>query len=187
MLQQTNVYALRHCGLTGLRTFALNLDGAMSVTVSPDGKTMASCSKDKTIKFWDILSGVCIKTLSEQMGEVTSVQINSNGILLLSSSKNSCNRLWDIRVGRPLPKRFKGHQNTSKNFVTAGFGPSERLIVGGSEDGAVYLWDAETTNFLQRLEGHTDIVYQTAWNNAQSLLASCSHDGTVKTWGAVKQ
>ena len=169
------------------KTFTGHDASVSSAIFNPHGNLVISCSKDKTIKFWDILSGVCIKTLSEQMGEVTSVQINSNGILLLSSSKNSCNRLWDIRVGRPLPKRFKGHQNTSKNFVTAGFGPSERLIVGGSEDGAVYLWDAETTNFLQRLEGHTDIVYQTAWNNAQSLLASCSHDGTVKTWGAVRQ
>ena len=166
------------------KTFAGHDASVSSAIFNPHGNLVISGSKDKTIKFWDILSGVCIKTLSEQMGEVTSVQMNSNGILLLSSSKNSCNRLWDIRVGRPLPKRFKGHQNTSKNFVTAGFGPSERLIMGGSEDGAVYLWDAETCNFLQRLEGHTDVVYQTAWNNAQSLLASCSHDGTVKTWCA---
>ena len=30
-------------------------------------------------------------------------------------------------------RRFKGHQNTSKNFVRAGFGPDESLVVGGSE------------------------------------------------------
>eukprot|EP00937_MAST-01D_sp_MAST-1D-sp2_P007995 g7995.t1 len=153
-----------------------------SAIFNPHGNLVISGSKDKTIRFWDILSGVCVKTFSEHLGEVTSVQISSSGILLLSSSKNSCNRLWDIRIGRPLAKRFKGHTHTSKNFVRAAFGPNERLIVGGSEDGAVYMWDAETCTFLQRLHGHKDVVYQATWNNSQSLLASCSHDGMVKTW-----
>ena len=38
--------------------------------------------------------------------------------------QDNCNRLWDMRTARPF-KRFKGHQNTSKNFVRARFmGPS---------------------------------------------------------------
>jgi len=30
-------------------------------------------------------------------------------------------------------RRFRGHQNTAKNFVRAAFGPREKLVVGGSE------------------------------------------------------
>ena len=38
--------------------------------------------------------------------------------------QDNCNRLWDMRTARQF-KRFKGHQNTSKNFVRARFmGPS---------------------------------------------------------------
>jgi hypothetical protein len=38
--------------------------------------------------------------------------------------QDNCNRLWDMRTSRQY-KRFKGHQNTSKNFVRAHFmGPS---------------------------------------------------------------
>ena len=29
--------------------------------------------------------------------------------------------------------RYKGHQNTSKNFVRANFGPNEEYVIGGSE------------------------------------------------------
>jgi WD40 repeat protein len=53
-------------------------------------------SKDGTIKFWDIASGVCIKTISINMAEITSVEINDCGNLLLSGSKDNCNRLWDV-------------------------------------------------------------------------------------------
>jgi len=41
-------------------------------------------------------------------------------------------RLWDIRMNRQV-KRFRGHQNTSRNFVRAAFGAQEALVIGGSE------------------------------------------------------
>lgn len=80
---------------------------------------------------------------------------------------------------RPI-RRFKGHQNTSKNFIRAGFA-GDSLVVGGSEDGIVYIWDTTQGNLLQQLEGHNGIVYNAVWNARQSLLCSCSEDGTVKS------
>lgn len=35
---------------------------------SPDGRLLVSCSDDKTIKVWDIISGQCIKTFNEIKG-----------------------------------------------------------------------------------------------------------------------
>jgi COMPASS component SWD3 len=91
-----------------------------------------------------------------------------------------------LMQARPI-RRFKGHQNTSKNFVRASFGPDDSLVVGGSEDGLIYIWDAATAEVLQRLgahsnDSHSDIAYRAIWNPHQSLLVSCSHDCTVKTW-----
>lgn len=60
-----------------------------------------------------------------QLVQVTSVDVNSAGTSMLSSSKDNSNRLWDLRLGKPL-RRFKGHQNTSKNFIRSAFGPNER-------------------------------------------------------------
>ncbi|CAG8446282.1 13569_t:CDS:10 [Acaulospora morrowiae] len=144
---------------------------------NPLGNLIISGSKDHTIKFWDIVSGLCIKTISSHLGEVTSVAMNSNGTYLLSSSKDNSNRLWDVR---PI-KRLKGHQNTSKNFIRAGF-VNNSLIVGGSEDGIVYIWDQDTEEVLQKLRGHNGMVYDAIWNSKQCLLVSCSDDKTLKTW-----
>ena len=83
----------------------------------------------------------------------------------------------------------------------AAFGPSEEVIVGGSEDGNVYVWDKISGRLLQRLKGHRGVVYHVVWSNSQSLgnfyvksyfyftkfviflciAASCSNDGSVKT------
>ncbi|KAI8586600.1 WD40-repeat-containing domain protein [Geranomyces variabilis] len=147
---------------------------------NPLGNLIVSGSKDNTIKFWDITSGLCIRTIASHLGEVTSVDMTSNGTLLLSGSKDNSNRLWDIRMLRPL-RKFKGHQNTSKNFVKAGFA-GDALVVGGSEDGIVYIWDVSKGDILQKLRGHAGVVYSAAWSSRQSLFASCSDDRTAKTW-----
>ncbi|GAM24710.1 hypothetical protein SAMD00019534_078850, partial [Acytostelium subglobosum LB1] len=164
-----------------VKSFIGHSSSISKVIFNPHGNLIISGSKDSTIKFWDIVSGVCIKTLTSHLGEVTSVATNSSGSLLLSASKDNSNRMWDIRTARPL-KRFKGHQNTSKNFIRSSFGPNESLVVGGSEDGSVYIWDIETCNILQKLEGHAGMVYSVAWSQQQSVLASSSHDNTVKLW-----
>lgn len=82
---------------------------------------------------------------------------------------------------RPL-QRFKGHQNTAKNIVRASFGPRESFVLGGSEDGYVYVWEVATGKLLERLSGHRGVTYNARWHEKQALLASSSHDGTVKTW-----
>eukprot|EP00742_Colponemidia_sp_Colp-10_P005419 GILJ01005791.1.p1 GENE.GILJ01005791.1~~GILJ01005791.1.p1 ORF type:complete len:646 (-),score=96.73 GILJ01005791.1:200-2086(-) len=164
-----------------VRTFAGHTSSVSRALFNPHGNLIISGSKDSTIKFWDIVSGVCIKTFSSYLGEVTSLDLSANGALLLSCSKDNSNRLWDLRMGRPV-QRFKGHQNTSKNFVRVRFGPNEKVVVGGSEDGMIYLWDLQSGSILQRLRGHSAVVYDAAWSSNQSLLASCSNDSTVRMW-----
>lgn len=166
---------------TVIKTFTGHSQSVTKCIFSPLGNLIISGSKDNTIKFWDIVSGLCIRTISSHLGEVTSVEMNSNGTLLLSSSKDNSNRLWDVRMARPI-RRFKGHQNTSKNFIRAGFAAGDSLVVGGSEDGVVYIWDAEKGEILQKLYSHSGIVYNASWNSRQSLFCSCSDDTTVKTW-----
>ncbi len=126
--------------------------GVSSAIFNPLGNLIVTASKDTTIRFWDVVSGLCIRTITGHLGEVTSVEINETGSLLLSSSKDNSNRLWDLRMLRPL-KRFKGHQNTSKNFIRSA-SRIYSLLVGGSEDGLIYMWDQESSEVLQTLEGH---------------------------------
>ncbi|KAA8493639.1 putative WD repeat-containing protein [Porphyridium purpureum] len=166
---------------TAVKSFHGHFSSVSRAIFNPHGNLIITGSKDCTIRFWDILSGTCIKTISSHLGEVTSIESNASGSMLLSSSKDNSNRLWDLRMQKPV-RRFKGHQNTSKNFIRTTFGPDEQLIFGGSEDSKVYAWDRETGYVVQRLSHAGGPVYFTQWNANQSLLASCGHDGTARTW-----
>lgn len=134
------------------------------------------------MRFWDIRTGLCIKTLSSTLiGEVSSVALASSGQALIVSSRNNANRLWDIRNAKAVVT-YKGHHNTSANFVRSTFGPNDETVIGGSEDGCVYLWGGQSGAVLHRLHGHESVVYDVDWSQRAGQLASCSHDGTVRLW-----
>ncbi|CAN8062671.1 unnamed protein product [Agarophyton chilense] len=166
---------------TLLKSFGGHKSSISSVGFNARGNLIVTGSKDSSIKFWDVVSGLCVRTLSAHLGEVTSVEINQSGSLMVSSSKDNSNRLWDIRMTKVV-KRFKGHQNTSKNFVRSVFGPRESVVIGGSEDGHVYIWDVDSSEVLQKLGAGGGTVYDVEWNARRSVLASCAHDGVVSVW-----
>jgi COMPASS component SWD3 len=145
------------------------------------GNLVVTGSKDRTVMFFDISSGVCVRTLDRIVGEVTSIQLSMNGERLLIASKDSTHRIFDIRTGTCLT-RFKGAVNSSKSFLRANFGSSDNVVLSGSENGSVLIWDAHSGSVLQTLKGHHGPVYRTVWNDVLGLLASCSDDGTVRCW-----
>ncbi|OMJ26814.1 putative WD repeat-containing protein [Smittium culicis] len=151
-----------------------------SALINPLGNLMISGSKDHTVKFWDIMSGTVVNRIKNHLGEVTSISLNSSSTQILTSAKDNSNRLWDLRTLKPLCK-YKGHQNTSKNFIRSNF-MNNSLIVGGSEDGKVYIWNKDTGDIVINLEGHRGIVYEAKWHAKRGLLCSASDDSNLITW-----
>jgi COMPASS component SWD3 len=76
-----------------------------------------------------------------------------------------------LRLSKPF-KKYKGHQNASKNFIKATFGSKDNTIICGSEDSNIYIWDIDSTKIVQTLVGHQDIVYKGIWNKKYSILTS---------------
>ncbi len=67
-----------------------------SVAFSPDGKSIASGSWDKTIKLWEVSSGKLIKTLTGHNGSVYSVAFSPDGKTMASGSQDDTIMLWLI-------------------------------------------------------------------------------------------
>jgi WD40 repeat protein len=67
----------------------------MALAFSPDGRTLASGSPDKTVKFWDTASGQPLRTLTHN-DYVHSVAFSPDGRTLASGSDDNTIKLWDV-------------------------------------------------------------------------------------------
>ena len=67
-----------------------------SVVFSRDSKMLASGSKDRTIRLWDIGSPTLKQQLLGHEGSVKSIAFSPNGQSLASGSSDKTVRLWDI-------------------------------------------------------------------------------------------
>jgi WD40 repeat protein len=80
-----------------------------SVTFAPDGRTLASGSKDQTVKLWDPVSGQERATLHGHGLAVSCVTFSPDGRTLASASWDGTVKLWEASG---LPKRSPGEKTT---------------------------------------------------------------------------
>jgi WD40 repeat protein len=74
----------------------------LSVSFSPDGKTLASASADRTAKLWDAASGKVTATLRGHASRVSAAVFSPDGRTLATAGDDTIIRLWDVpAAGKP--------------------------------------------------------------------------------------
>lgn len=102
-----------------------------------NGPFLASGSRDKTIKVWDVSTGVCLFTLVGHDNWVRGLAWHPGGKYLLSASDDKTLRVWDVGHRR-CSKRLEAHTHfcTSVDFHRA-----SPFVITGSVDQTVKVWE----------------------------------------------
>jgi WD40 repeat protein len=167
---------------TKLMTLLGHSNRVSCIAFSPDGKILASGSKDHTIKIWNVENGEELWTLFGHFDSVNSVAFSPDGKILASGSDDRAVKLWDIESGEEL-RTLSWHSrfvNSPVNSVA--FSPDGRTLASGADNGTVKLWNVESGEVLQNLSGHSDSVNSVAFSPDGKMLASGSDDRAVKQW-----
>ena len=64
------------------------------------------------------------------------------------------------------------------------FSHDSKLVVSGSDDQTIKIWNASSGDCLQTLAGHNDWVRSVAFSHDSKLVVSGSFDQTIKIWNA---
>ena len=85
-------------------------DPITSIVFSPDSKSLASGSSDKTIKLWDVATGKCTATLTGHAEDVLSVTFkNPDGKTLATGGRTGTIKLWDLLPAKKAtPSTLRG-------------------------------------------------------------------------------
>jgi len=149
-----------------------------SVKFSPDGKWIASCSADKTIRLWESNTGASCGTLEGHVLGINDVAWASDSRYLASGSDDKHVCLWD-RTSNELVKTLKGHTNY---VFCVSFNRQSDLVASGSYDESIRIWDVKSGKCLKTLPSHSDPVSSLDFSRDGSLLVSGSFDGLVRLW-----
>ena len=109
--------------------------GAMTFT--PDGKTLITGSRDKTIKFFEMPKLIEKKTLTGHTAWVRSLAVSPDGKVLVSAGDDNTIKFWDIAAGRHF-KTVKGHTAGVRQIT---FSPDGKRLASASWDRTIKLWE----------------------------------------------
>jgi WD40 repeat protein/tRNA A-37 threonylcarbamoyl transferase component Bud32 len=166
-----------------IATLTGHSDYVPSITFSPDGRTLASGSHDKTIKLWDVHSQREIATLTGHSDIVISVAFSPDGQTLASGSWDNTIKLWDVQSQGEIAT-LTGHSDI---VYSVALSPDGRTLASGSNDYTIKLWDVQSQREIATLTGHSDPVNSVAFSPDGGTLASGSNDCTIKLWDVQSQ
>jgi WD40 repeat protein len=170
-------------------------EGVNCVAFSSDGRFLASGSRDKTIRIWDIRTGHTLRVLvapgvpaDAKLFPVNVVAFSPNGRVLASGGpEGNTIRLWSAPDGRPLrvlrePFLSSIWSGVSPVFAVA-FSADGRLLASKLADGSVQIWDLASGKTVPGPKRYTDSWrFALALSPDGRLLASGRHDGTILLW-----
>jgi WD40 repeat protein len=161
-----------------VRTLAGHQASVSAVAISPDGRLIVSGSADKSLKIWELESGVERMTLTGHSSYVTSVAISADGRWIISGSDDKSLKRWDLATGS---EQLTYNSHTAAVTAVA-ITPDGREVVSASKDTTLKVWDLETGSVRLTLAGHKKEVSTIAITPDGKRIVSASRDWTHKTW-----
>lgn len=157
-------------------------DAVLTVVFSPDGRRLATASKDGLVKVWDMGNGHELRTYRGSGDPVKALAWSGDGKLIASTAGNEIH-LWDPATGK-LTTALKGHEK----LVTAlAFAPDSASLASGSEDTSVRVWNvgqgAETANLNADFDKKSKAqINDVAFSPNGKLVAAVNGNGLLQVW-----
>ena len=184
-------------------TFTLNnrTNAISELAFTDDNKTLVSLVMLGKIILWDVKTGK--NTFHDIVGSIhlnKTAAISQNGKIFAIGEENGKINLWDIKK-RKKSATLKGHSSLFKGDSLPAAAVSEifnqpqyaeiwelafssdgLMLVSGSSDHTIQIWDIKKRKRLATFKGHEDAITSVAFSTDGKLVAAGDDNKVIKLW-----
>ena len=164
-----------------VKTLKGHKEGVQCVKFHKDGHLMLSCSLDKTIKIWDVVSNKkCIQTYSGHSNTVRDICWSLDNTSFLSTSYDRVIRHWDTETGKvlctftcrriPYCVRFNPNPEKQTSFIV------------GTANKRIIEYDTNSGKKERIYEEHLGAVNSICFLDDNKKFISTSDDKKIYLW-----
>jgi WD40 repeat protein len=150
----------------------------LAVAFSPDGKWLATGSRDRTVKIWDMANGHEAASYTGHQRYVRAVAFSPDSKWVASAGGDRDIRLWDPQSGKDV-RTLKG----TGNYITAMvISPDGKYVFAAGDDRTLQIYDTATGTIKRTLDFKFGGIRGLAFSPDGTRLAAGAENGQVRLW-----
>ncbi|RWS08592.1 WD repeat-containing protein 48-like protein [Dinothrombium tinctorium] len=187
-----NVRNVRDANCGYIQSMEHHTDWCNDIVLCCNGKNLISASSDTTVKVWNAHKGFCMSTLRTHKDYVKALAYAKEKEQVASAGLDRSIFLWDVNTLTALTASNNTVTTSSlvgnkDSIYSLAMNPSGTVIVSGSTEKVIRVWDPRSCQKMMKLKGHSDNVRALLVNRDGTQCLSASSDSTIRLWSLGQQ
>jgi WD40 repeat protein len=155
-----------------------NTNTVVAMAISPDGKTLATGGKDKSIRFFDLATGKRTNII-RHVSDIWSLAYSGDSKTLAASDGDKNVILWDANTLKEKAT-ITGFETPVAMLALSPDGSLLATFEDGTQNARI--WETAPAKVRAVLEGHGDKINSIAFSPDGKHVATVSGDETIRLW-----
>lgn len=124
----------------------------LAVAISPDSNLVATGSRDKSAKLWELSSGREVRSFLGHEGSINCIDFSRSGNWMITSSGDKTARIWEVISGKEVFRT----PPADKILTAVAFSPDEKLFAVGGYPNEAQIWDWKNKTLITQIKVNAD-------------------------------